>query len=140
MEKKTKNRRETIEEGISKGEYPPKSFKTDKFVEDLPKKIEKSKFFAIFFGILSLAIMLTFWGYVTYGGSFFDENVTHRSCDFLSIEGLPTLVRCSDGTYWDASKHQSGQSGSVEIIVPVSMVIEPTQPPFLYQKVDTSKL
>jgi len=140
MEKKTKNRRETIEEDISKGEYLPKSFKTDKFVENSPKKIEKSKFFAIFFGILSLAIMLTFWGYITYGGSFFDENVTHRSCDFLSIEGFPTLVRCSDGTYWDASRHNNGDSGSIPQDTTISMVVEPTQPPFLYQKVDTSKL
>ena len=106
MEKKSKSRLEQVKEGISKGEYTPKSVKTDDSRNYLPEKTSKSKFLAIFFGLFSIGILLMFWGYVTYGGSFFDENVTHRSCDFLSIEGFPTLVRCGDGTYWTANSFQ----------------------------------
>jgi len=140
MEKKPKNRLEQVKEAVAKGEYTPKSAQNDKKSNNTGETKGKPNFIAILFLILFLGTFMSFWAYVTYGGSFFDENVTHRSCDFLSIEGLPTLVRCSDGTYWDASKHTDGQSGSVEEIVPVAMVVEITPPPFPYLMEDISKL
>lgn len=133
MEKKPISRLKEIQDDLERGKIPQKPRK-------IPQKAQLQGFLIYF--LISIILIMSIWfGIEYYGGmSFFDENVTHRSCDFLSIEGFPTLVRCSDGTYWDASKHTDGQSGSVEEIVPVAMVMEVTQPPFPYQKVDTSKL
>jgi len=133
MEKGSTSRLKEIQESIKNGKMPEKRKETS------PKKEIKGFFIYL---SLSLLIILTIgFGIEYYGGmSFFDENVTHRSCDFLSIEGFPTLVRCSDGTYWDANKHIDGQSSNIEEVVPVAMAIEVTPPPFSYQKVDTSKL
>lgn len=130
MNKKPKSMLEQVKEDVANGTYPEKLQKTKK----------NTNILAIFLFILLIGTLVSFWAYATYGGSLFDENMTHRSCDFLSIEGMPILVRCSDGTYWDASKHIDGQSSSAEEILPVEMVVKPTPPPFLFQKVDTSKL
>ena len=140
MANKPKGRLEEIKQGIENGKIPQK-----------PRKISKKmefKGFIIYFLISIILLMTIAFGIFYYGGtSFFDGDVTHRSCDFLSIEGFPILVRCSDGTYWDASRHNDGDSGNIEQVMPAVMMVEPepivepiVSSPFLCQMEDILKL
>jgi hypothetical protein len=132
MEKKSKNRLDEINMGIKNGSYPEKSNK-------ISKKME-IKGFIIYLLIIIILGLTIYIGINYYGGmSFFDENLTHRSCDFLSIEGFPTLIRCSDGTYWNASSYNGEQTNSIEIM-PVEMIVESTPPPFLCLTEDILRL
>jgi hypothetical protein len=134
MEKKSNTRLDEVNMGIKNGSYPEKLLKTKK----------KPNLLAIFLFLVVLLLAV----YITYNslgmGNLFDENLTHRSCDFLSIEGFPTLVRCSDGTYWDANKHNNGQTSNIGEITPVMLetplAVESTPPPFLCLTEDILRL
>ena len=92
-------------------EIKQEALKTEKTLKNSKKNGKSNKiltYLLIFVTFLLIVVSGTFFVNSVYGKTLFDKNMTRRTCDFLSIEGLPIVARCSDGTYWDVLPYQDG--------------------------------
>jgi hypothetical protein len=120
MEEKPKGRKDILEGKFK--DIPQGKEKTSNKTLGNVKKID---FKTIFFLII-IFTLLGALAYFYFGGSLFGDSIIRRNCDFLTIDGVGTVVRCTDGTYWDASKREvQGNSGEVSPPIAKEWLIDP---------------